>query len=251
MSAARNDDEDLHKTLSKLIVTRVKENNIDIKRVVLNGAISTAGKLTLNQMKIITLSFLMKNTRFMSVRNWEGLKNNFEIKIKPFIDFSGTQSELLYLQYTGCGNVETLLTTDIVAHLRATYGAVFVNSYTDEEIKGLNLPEEITKELFVRVDDRTIPNVDGINELRDFLKNKEVENSLIENAVSIYESKLPSQEDIKSEFEKEIGWTKQLFELFQSTTFNKLTLTSVGMAIALAFYEQQIGQALNMETWIN
>ena len=83
------------------------------------------------------------------------------------------------------------------------------------------------------------------------MKNKEVENSLIENAVSIYESKLPSQEDIKSEFEKEIGWTKQLFELFQSTTFNKLTLTSVGMAIALAFYEQQIGQALNMETWIN
>lgn len=248
--AAKSDDDELRKTLSKLVVTRVKENNVDIKRLVLNGAISTAGKLTINQMKVVTLCFMTKNTRFMGIRTWDNLKIEFELKIKPFVEITGTNAELLYLQYTGCGNVQGYFSNNIIENLRNTYGAVFLNSYNDEEIKGLGLPQDLTKELFVNVSERTIPNVDGVNELKDYLKDKGINTTLIDNAVSVYNSKLPSVEDVTNLFEKEVPWSKEFFEIYKNI-IDSLVLTSVGMAIAIAFYEQQIGQPLNMEKWIN
>lgn len=249
-AAARNDSEELRKTLSKLVVNRVKENDVDIKRLVLNGAISTAGKLTLNQMKIITLCFMTKNTRFMEVRTFDALKKHFDSKIKPFIDIRGTSSELLYLQYAGCGNVQSFFSNDIIEHFRNTYGAVFINSFTDGEVKGLGLPEELSRELFIKVDGRNIPNVDGEGQLKEVLTAKNIDTPLINNAVAVYNSKLPRVEEVKIKFETEIDWTKQFFETYKDAVGN-LFLTSVGMAIALAFFEQQIGQPLNMETWIN
>ena len=249
-AAARSDSEELRQTLSKLVVNRVKENNIDIKKLVLNGAITTAGKLTLNQMKIITLCFMTKNTRFIGVRTWEALKNNLETKIKPFTGIKVTNSELLYLQYTGCGDVQSVFSTDLIEHIRNTYGTVFISSYTEDEIKGLKLSDEISNGLFVNIAGKVIPNIDGVNELKEYLKNKGVESALVDNAVAVYNSKLPRVEDIKSKLEQEIDWAKDLLETYKDT-IDKMSLTSVGMAIALAFYEQQIGQSLNMEIWIN
>lgn len=131
ISASRSSSTDLHKNLSSLIVQRVNFDNEDLKRIVYNEAITTIEKLTVDQLKILTLCFLLKRTKQNGLTNLEQFKQYLEQKIKPFIDFKRTTAEFEHLAYAGCASI-SIASHDIVGLFKGNYPDIFKDSNNPE-----------------------------------------------------------------------------------------------------------------------
>jgi hypothetical protein len=96
---------ELHKNLSSLIIQRINNDNEDLKRIVYDEAISTINKLTIDQLKIITLCYLLKYTSYGGIVSWEAYKKYLDRHIKPFLGFKNTNAEFQHIEYAGCGSI--------------------------------------------------------------------------------------------------------------------------------------------------
>ena len=133
ISASRSSSTDLHKNLSSLIIQRVNFDSEDLKRIVYNEAITTIEKLTTDQLKILTLCFLFKRTKFNGLTNIEQFKQFLDQKIKPFIDFKRTTAEFEHLAYTGCASI-SIASHDIVGLFKGNYADIFKDTDNPEEL---------------------------------------------------------------------------------------------------------------------
>ena len=133
ISASRSFSIDLHKNLSSLIIQRINSDNEDLKRIVYNEAITTIEKLTTDQLKILTLCFLLKRTKLNGLTNIEHFKQYLDQRIKPFIDFKRTTAEFEHLVYTGCASI-SIASHDISALLKGNYPNIFKDTENLEEL---------------------------------------------------------------------------------------------------------------------
>ena len=132
ISASRSSSIDLHKNLSSLIVQRVNFDNEDLKRIVYNEAITTIEKLTTEQLKILTLCFLLKRTKLSGLTNLEQFKQYLEQRVKPFIDFKRTTAEFEHLAYAGCASI-SIASHDIVRLFKGNYPDIFKDTDDNPE----------------------------------------------------------------------------------------------------------------------
>src|SRR3989338_10368241 len=133
ISASRSSSTDLHKNLSSLIIQRVNFDNEDLKRIVYNEAVTTIEKLTTDQLKILTLCFLFKRTKFNGLSSLEKFKQFLDQKIKPFIDFKRTTAEFEHLAYTGCASI-SIASHALVGLFQGHYPAIFKDTDKPEEL---------------------------------------------------------------------------------------------------------------------
>ena len=133
ISASRSSLTDLHKNLSSLIVQRVNFDNEDLKRIVYNEAITTIEKLTTDQLKILTLCFLLKRTKLSGLTNLEQFKQYLEQRVKPFIDFKRTTAEFEHLSYAGCASI-SIASHDIGGLFKGNYPDIFKDTDNPEEL---------------------------------------------------------------------------------------------------------------------
>jgi len=133
ISASRSSSTDLHKNLSSLIVQRVNFDNEDLKRIVYNEAITTIEKLTTDQLKILTLCFLLKRTKLSGLTNLEQFKQYLEQRVKPFIDFKRTTAEFEHLSYAGCASI-SIASHDIGGLFKGNYPDIFKDTDNPEEL---------------------------------------------------------------------------------------------------------------------
>lgn len=252
-TSARDGSEALRELLAKLVVKRVKNDDITLKQKVLNEAIRTIGKITPDQLNILTLCFLLKHASFTDLHSWEEFKIVLERDIKPFIEFKGTDTEILHLQYAGCGKVEEALNLDLAQTFRNNYSFLFLNEFDSGSITALTLPIEISNEIIVegKQSGKIIFKAKNISELKKFLEEKGVKEPLLGEVVNLYNKGVLSPTEVQQKMESSMEWTKKLFYHFQETELTHLSLTSVGMAIAITHFEQVVANPLNIDIWIN
>jgi len=133
ISASRSSSTELHKNLSSLIIQRINNDKEDLKRIVYDEAISTINKLTNDQLKILTLCFLMKRTKMDGLTNVIQFNQYLEQRIKPFIDFKKTTAEFEHLVYTGCASI-SIASHDIVGLLKGNYPDIFKDDNTPDKL---------------------------------------------------------------------------------------------------------------------
>src|SRR5574343_595767 len=144
ISASKTSSVELHTNLAKLIVDRVNVDSKELQRIVYNEAIKTIEKLTKDQLKIITLVFLLKHARWMGINTIDEFNKYLEI-FRPFIDFKDSLSEYQHIQYTGCGIIG-IMSYDILKIFKQNYSDVFSEDANMEEIlKDNQLVQEIKK----------------------------------------------------------------------------------------------------------
>lgn len=97
--ASRKNNEELHKILADLIVQRVQYDD-ELKQVVFNEAIVIMDKLTSNQLKIITLLFVMNRISWHKIQNMSQLNIFAEKVFSKLIPFRDTKAELGHLGST-------------------------------------------------------------------------------------------------------------------------------------------------------
>lgn len=252
-SSARKDNVTLRKMLSNLVIQRVAHDENELKQKVLNEAVNTVPKLTSSHLKILTLCFLIRHTTQRWPSSWENFKILLSLTLQPFVDVRASDAEIMHLQYAGCGKVEEVFSFGLADHWRNTYSYLFQEPYSEDDVNSLALPEDIKQEIVVEIVGKgTVIHKPNKGELKSYLEEKQVDEHLIERVIGIYEQKLMKPEQVKELMESELSWMKNVFRIIEKTKLNNLTLTPVGMAIAISYYESVVGgTSLDLDIWVN
>jgi hypothetical protein len=249
---ARKNSEELRKNLSTLIVERVENDNNDLKRIVYNEAIATVGKLTTNQLKILTLCFLLRYAYYTGIVSWETFNHHLDTRIKPFLDFKDTNAEFQHIEYAGCGS-NSIGIWDLIQIFRTTYSLLFNNLIERLDIENLNLPILIKEDVInlSQKENKYFFKVKNKQDLEKYLKEKSIDTELKNKLLNIYESHIRGAPEVKEEMIKKTHLGAKLIELCENRNIEHLNLTSVGIVIAAIHYEQTVGEKINIDIWIN
>jgi len=252
ISASRSSSAELHKNLSSLITQRINNNNEDLKRIVYDEAISTIGKLTIDQLKIITLCYLLKYTSYGGIVSWETYKTYLDIHIKPFLWFKNTNAEFQHIEYAGCGSIG-IGSWDVINIHKQQYSFLFSNLTEKDQVDNLTLPDEIKKEIVVldTKEDKYFIKFKNKTELEEYLKEKKIDDEITKKLVSIYESHIKNNDEVGKKIAEETDAGKELVELWEKSSLKHLSLTSVGIAIGASYFEQTTGEKIDISIWIN
>jgi hypothetical protein len=253
--SGRKQNEELRELLANLVVNRIKNDKSgkeELKNIVYNEAVSTINKLTVDQLKIVTLCYLLRYTRYSNIVSWDTFNNYLNSNIKQFLDFKDTDAEFQHLEYAGCCSISPL-SWDLIDIFKMNYSFLFLNLVNKNQIDELALSDEIKNEI-VALDvkeDKYFIRVLNKTELENYLKEKDVDEETVKNLVEIYESHVKNNEDIKTKISDETDIGKELLGLLEQSTLQHLSLTSVGIAIAASYFEQVTGQKIDIDIWIN
>jgi len=253
--SGRKSDKELRNLLADLVVSRIKNDETgkeELKNIVYNEAISTVNKLTIDQLKIITLCYLARYTIYSGIVSWDTFKNYLNTYIKPFIHFKNTNAEFQHIVYAGCGSIG-IGSWNLVDIYRKRYSFLFSNLIEKAKIEDLNLSEEIKNKL-LRLNttgDKYFIRIKNKEELGKYLKDKGLEQAKINQFTSLYEQNIKNNNEVKKKLEEETEIGKELLKLWEKSNISHLSLTSVGIAIAASYFEQIIGEKININIWIN
>lgn len=253
--SGRKPNEELRNLLANLVVSRIKNDKTgkeELKNIVYNEAISTVNKITTDQLKIITLCYLARYTSYSGIISWDTFKIYLNTHIKPFIHFKNTNAEFQHIEYAGCGGIG-IGSWNLVDIYRQQYSFLFSKLIEKEKIEDINLPAEIKNEL-IRLDtieDKYFVRIKNKEELEKYLKNKGLEEKKISQFTSLYEQNIKNSDEVKKKLEEETEIGKELAELWEKSNIPHLSLTSVGIAIAASYFEQVVGEKINIDIWIN
>lgn len=255
--SGRKQNAELRDLLANLVINRIKNDKSgkeELKNIVYNEAISTINKLTIDQLKIITLCYLLRYTSYTGIRSWETFNSYLNSHIKPFLGFKNTNAEFQHIEYAGCGSIG-IVRWDLLNIYRNEYSFLFINLISKQDIDDLNIPENIKKEIVIldQKEDKYFLRFRNKNDLEKYLKEKSKNEELNKKIINIYEANIKSNDDIKDKIVKETDIGKEIFDLMEVNNGNlaRLSLTSVGIAIAATYFEQIVGEKIDINIWIN
>lgn len=249
----RTSNFDLRKILASLVIKRVKDDKKgqeELKNIVYNEAIHAVGKITNNQLKIITVSYLLTQTMDNSITSLEKLNEYFNKDIKPLLDFRNTNSEFNYLVYAGLASIMQVGHIDIIEIFKQQYTFLFLKPMTLEEIENLGISKGIANEILTAINSGiTIKNADALQEALDKIKiiNPDTKSKL----VNFYKSRILENIEIEKLIFEKTDAGKELIKSYNESKLRQMSLTPVGLAIAIANFEQISGMSLDVDLWIN
>jgi hypothetical protein len=253
--SGRKQNSELTILLSNLVLNRIKNDTTgkeELKNIVFNEAISTVNKLTIDQLKIITLCYLLKYTISNRVVTWDTLNDYLNIAIKPFLAFKNTNTEFRHIEYAGCGSI-SLAGIDLLLVFKLNYGFLFSNLIPKQDIDILSIPQDVKGEVIVLESEESKYFFDIRNEeeLKKYLETKTKDTVLTSKIISIYVSNVMNNNMIREKLILNTDIGAKLIDLYEKTEIKQLSLTSVGMAIAATYYEQIVGVKVDIDLWIN
>lgn len=247
-------DEDLGDLLVDILVDRAAAPTRNMVQIVLDESLSIAPKLTLEQFDTLTLNFLLISTRRLDVTTYEELIAHFNKRVTPFIEsLSNKHSDYTHAEYLGCGHVRAGNYGNLGDRLRKTYKAFFSKGFTNKELiekvgDGLNL-QGLVIQCFHDKDKLQIGVLD--EDVLETVANKNgLDSDVRQKLKALFESSTKPANEVKDMFIQEVPELQKVFDVWESSPFNKFELTSVGIAIAHANYRRKIGDTMDLSIWI-
>ncbi|WP_229611603.1 LPO_1073/Vpar_1526 family protein [Vibrio parahaemolyticus] len=252
----RSGDEDLEAVLVDLLQERFNSEERDLKQIILDQALNVASMLTSQQMDILSLVFIFTQTKRNGLGTLEEFYQYLESTIAPLTS-ELTGSELCYqhLKFSGCCSLyETSTIKPIEELIRSSYPAFFSKGF---ELSDINLEEarvEKVKPLFLQC--FHYPNLLQFNALNaDDLKTKCTGVGLNEDEVRIivqlFNSTTMSTQEIKQHLSDKFDYMEELLSKWVATSLNKVSMSTVGIAIAQINYRIKTGNSLDIGVWLD
>jgi len=184
--------------------------------------------------------------------SWDTFKNYLNTHIKPFIHFKNTNAEFQHIEYAGCGSIG-ISSFNLASIYRQQYSFLFSSLIEKARIEDINLSEEIKNELlrFDTTKDKYYVRIKNKEELEKYFKNKNLEVAKISQFIPLYEQNIKNDDEVKKKLEEETEIGKELSGLWEKSNISHLSLTSVGIAIATSYFEQIVGEKIDIDLWIN
>ena len=249
--SSRTSDEKKHEILSRIIEARLLADDSERKKLILNEAISTAPKLTQNQLQIMTILLLLKYSDFPPLKDEEYLQLFLQTHVKPFLDITDNIIDYQHIQYTGCGYYDN--TVGLLQVLSRKYPLLFVEDFESNKIDILNLSDEIKNKLFYYDDKRNIyrTKISDRKEMNSCLSTMKLPPNIHTQIYMLYEAKTLNFGKFTKAIEESCDEGSQLIQILTKSPLSTFSLTSVGIAIALTYFEQTVGIKLNFDDWFS
>lgn len=253
--SGRKQNDELRNLLANLVVSRIKNDKTgkeELKNIVYNEAISTINKLTIDQLKIITLCYLLRYTADNRIVSWDTYKHHLNTHIKPFLGFKNTHAEFQHIEYAGCGSIG-IGGWDFTNIYKSQYSFLFFNLVEKKQIDDLNLPIEIKQEIVAldTKEDKYFIRFKNKTKLEEYSKEKKIDEDNIKKLTSVYESHIKNNDEVKKKILEETEIGKELLDIWEKSALKHLSLTSVGIAIGASYFEQTVGEKIDIDIWIN
>lgn len=251
---AKSGDKELGDLLVDILVDRANSPTRNMMQVVLDEALSTAPKLTIEQLDTLSLLFLLTHTRRLTINNLATF-NDYIIKyISAFADnLTSERSSYNYIEYLGCGHVRAGDYWQLENNLLQTYKAIFQKGFSKEEFElevgpvdeygAFLIPcfHDVQKFQFNRINDKELNEAFDQANITEEMKGK---------LKAIYNKSTMALNEVRNYIISLDDRMKKVFDVWENSVFKKMELTSVGVAIAHANYRRKIGETMDLSIWI-
>lgn len=255
---AKVGDFPLKETLVNLLIKRASVNQRDMMQLVLTEALDVAPKLTMQQMDILTLCFLIKNTIALGLKDLNGFIHSFENGICPFVEsVSSNHNQYSYLEYHGCGSVRNQGIARMPAlesTLLDSYIGYLNNGFTKEDLNEEFGQINICAKLIIPCHHNSEKlQIAAINyqDLDEKLVRFSVENDSRIHYRRLLENNQMNSTQIRNFLCEKIPSLFHLFTTWNNSNIQHFNMSPVGIAIAAANYERKVGDVLNLPDWVN
>ncbi len=249
--ASRKDAHEIHEVLANLIVKRIQSKD-ELDDIVFNEAISVMGKLTDNQLKIIAVSFILKNTGWNGGGTQKELVHVYKTFFEPLFPMKISPTQLGYIQSISCGSVG-IGSWNHLEYFRAHFSDVFIENFSKLELPGYNIPKEIYEQIFEeKVEGIVKCKFSSESSLRKFLDKKNIEEIIKKRILNAYNNKNPNNPEKIIKKISEIIPNQDFINIIKKDNeLSHFSLTAIGMAIAITYLKVITKQNFDHKIWIN
>jgi hypothetical protein len=250
---ARTGDKDLSDLLVDILVERSAQKDRNLQQIVLSEALAVAPKLTPEQFNALSVVMILRYTRCIGVRSLNELDGYMRLLLPPFCSGLPTHlSTYQHLEFVGCASR---------GWNKATVGDLVLGNYQDLFCSGFNVDEaanlaDVKKLLGTFL----IPCLHDPTRLQvkdsDLAMPQEMATQLsvsvdeIVKLQQLHKSRLMSPNEVTAYLYEHVLGTAELVRCWETSELCRLSLTSVGTAIAIANIRRRTGQEFDLGIWI-
>jgi hypothetical protein len=250
---ARSGDKELGDILVDILVDRSKEEERSLLQVVLNESLSIAPKLNSTQLDILACCFNLGYTKRNNIANLKMFADYLNNAVLVFADAVGEKdSNYKHLEYVGCAAIRAG-SRDIVNILMQTYKAIFCKGFEREQLN--ELAEEgagIWNVIIPCQHNVNLVQAGGMDDeiIRNMCKQQGVSDASADKLIQINNGQMMNKQEATDYLKSICPKFEKLLEDAGKTSFNRLDLTSVGIAIAHAHSRKRAGFDADLSIWI-
>lgn len=189
-----------------------------------------------------------------SVNNIDALGSTLDRFIKPFNDLlTKNQNCYQHLAFTGCGTI-SIGATNLGEILRTNYSGLFCKGFEVNEISNRGIQVAHDSRIFTRcLHDNNKLQINAISEqvLRQEAIKFHISDEETEKLVNLRNSFLMNSNEIKAFITKLRPFMEIVYDVWEGSFMQNLSLTSVGVAIAHANIKRKAGEFTDLSIWIN
>lgn len=251
---ARTGDKELGDLLVDLLVDRSKQDERNILQIVLNESLSTAPKLTDEQLSALAIIFLFKYTQNFNIENHTSLGAYFDKHVFPFVDrLVKNPSCYQHLEFAGCGSIQ-IGEISLEEQLSHVYHGQFMKGFDVSEIETRGITIGLDKRFFIRClnDPSKIQvNANSRERLEEILDIAQVGSEDRAKILELFNVGKMTKDEIRQLCINLRPYMQNVFDVWSDSSMKSFTLTSVGIAIGHANIKRLIGNFADLSIWIN
>lgn len=253
--SGRRTEKDIRSVLAHLVAKRIKSGSLvpgeSLKDIVFKEALSTVGKMTADQLKIVTLCYLLKYTKHNGIKTFEQFDEMLKKCVLPFVEFKNTQTEFQHIEYVGAGSISSLGSSSFSEVFSKEYGLIFSKDISQSDIDSLSLSVDLVDKILYKDGDAFKFKMENKQVLDEVLKSLGlVDEKTIGDINGIWNRSRMSKQEIETVITEKSDAGQKILDVWKDSLLPRLSLTSVGIAIAVTNYEQIVGDTLDIDIWI-
>jgi len=252
---AKSGDENLEELLIDILVDRSKTQERNMLQLVLDESLKIAPFLTVEQLDTLTLGFILNRTKWRNIGNFKEFQQRIEEDVSPFAENILTEyKHYNYLEFQRCGQIRTGNFGKLENNFVKRYKGIFSKGITIEEIETiLGEPNVFPSLLMPCLHNQSLLQISTMDDevLDQEMEKLKVPQEAKPKFKKIFNQSTMNAADVKSLIIKSNPCFEKLFEVIDSSMFNRFELSSVGIAIAHANFRRRTGKTMDLSIWIN
>ena len=249
-------DANLGDLLVDLLVDRSKQEQRGLLQIVLNESMEVAPKLTSSQISNLSLMFLFRYTMNFKVLDHDHLGAYFDRHVLPLMkDLVKNNASFQHLQFTGCGGDNPMTSVKLEDALLQLYPVLFSNGFDHALLDERAVPENLRAIFFMYcMSNKDKVQCTPLNDkiLEEMFETYSVNADDRDKIRSLYITGRMTPDDARETCIKIRPYMRDVFSIWNESSMQSFTLTSVGMAIAHANVKRLIDSSFSeLSIWIN
>jgi hypothetical protein len=250
---AKTGDKDLSDILVDILVDRAAQEERNLKQIVLDESLSIVPKLTLSQMDSLTIIFMLSYASYSGITSLPLLKQWLEEHISPFTSLLSKEDSLYqHLEFTACASIG-FGWNNIEELILKRYKGIFCKGFTKEQFETTGIQIDKYPSIIIPcLEDNSKFKLAAIDDeaFQKIAKKSCVQEAEINKLKPLMDNYQMNATEVKDFLKQQGDFMNSLFEVWDNSPLKSVTLTSVGIAVAIANLRRKTDITADLGIWI-